>query len=102
MLVHEGVIVRLKFLLSLELLQEVAPYAISEVEEEAEHFAEIITAHLRGLTVHVRIVVENLQQIVHLNERILVPWHIAASERSQDGLDHILGVLALRISLKLD
>lgn len=49
-------------------------------------------------TVHVRVVVENLQQVAHLEESLLVAEHLALglAERLQNQCDCLLCVAAIR------
>ena len=89
----------LKLLLALQLLLKVRADPIGQVEKETKHLAKIVSPHLCQLAVHVRVVVENLEQVAHLEKSFVITSDGAALERLQDLLDGVFGVGTSRKSL---
>ena len=86
----------------LDLSEQVVTYVVSEVEEEAEHLAKVVAAYHGSLSVHVRVVVENFEQVAHLDESLFVAKHGAAPERLKNLIDGVLGVGTLYEHLLAD
>ena len=68
--------------------------SVGQVKKETKHLAKIVSPHLRQLSIHVRVVVENLKQVTHLVECFVIASDGAALERLQDLLDGVFGVCA--------
>ena len=68
--------------------------SVGQVKKETKHFAKIVSPHLGQLSVHVRVVVENLKQVAHLEKGFVITGDGAALERLQDLLDGVFGVCA--------
>ena len=73
---------------------------ICQVEKQAKDLAEVIATHHCEFTVHIRVVVKNLQQIAHLQERFLVAKDSATTEGGHNLLNRVLRIRALSESLQ--
>ena len=80
---------------SLHLVEKVSPNALSQVIEESQQLAKVRAAHLGDLSIHISILVEDLEQVSHLVKCLIVPSHLTSLEAGQDLIDGFHGIGAI-------